>query len=75
MLRFPQSPQGTVVSRPDSLLSRGFLSVLEPRRVFKSDLKEDNEGFHEFLQEVYSSMKGSMGENREVFAMLIRQRY
>lgn len=43
-------------------------------RVFKRDLKENNEGVSEFLQEVFLSMKGNM-EDWEVFTMLIKERY
>lgn len=44
-------------------------------RVFKRGLKGNNEGVTDFLQEVYLSMKGNMEEDREVFTMLIKQRY
>lgn len=71
----PRLLQGAAVSTPWGLLSRSFLWVTWPRRAFKRDLKENNEGSYEFLQEVYSRMKGSMGEDREAFAAHIRQRY
>lgn len=52
-----------------------FLVVTWPRRAFKRDLKENNGGVYEFLQEAYSGMKGSMGEDREALAAPERQRY
>lgn len=57
------SLQSTAVPTASGHLARGFLWVSQPRRDFKGDVKEYNEGFCEFLQEAWKTAREKMGKS------------